>query len=633
MDCKDFRSTLRAAGVHFSPMRPSLQRSLPILRLLGILLAIPPASAVLPAQPAAPKNESIRLSSASSPELIAAVELNQAVRKGNLARTKEIIAATPSLLAEPKLRQALLVLAAQEAQPEIVQWLLQSGASPNEAHDKMLPLTAALLWTRDMLLQRQEKDPEVWPQLAQQSLPTGGTAPPGPASQAEKKASLEALRRFFVPMPPEVLARKAQVVDLLLAAGAKPVEPSASGTSTQSLVFLAAQLGFSGDVINRLVAAGADPRTAIAGINETPLHAAARSGNLGAAEALLGHHADLEALSTSPLLGQPGMKLAGGGITPLMAAIMLGQEDMVRFLLEQGAKPETTNRTLDRAVHFAATVGHAGILRELLARGTKVNVRDRWQSTPLHMAAHSGNLEAVKQLLAAQAELEAADEAGFTPLLSAVEYDHVETVRYLLAQGASRWAKTDIGKGPLRVAATSNALQVAEFLLEQGEKVDGVPSDSMRPLHEAASSGHPQMVALLLRHGASTEMRDRALQGTPLHLAIMSMPETARQWAPKPGLAKSSYALAQNRAADYLEIVRLLAAQGADLNAPDRLRCTPLHRAAEFGDRATVELLLTLGARRDLVNARDLTAYDIALLKGHREIAALLQPATTTQGL
>jgi ankyrin repeat protein len=388
---------------------------------------------------------------------------------------------------------------------------------------------------------------------------------------------------------------------------------------------MAVMCGFDGRVIKRLVESGADPNAATKPNELTPLHAAVMVGNLSAVEALHALDADSEAVRAILPLGGPGMQITSGGTTPLMFAVVIGDAEMVRLLLKKGAKLEATNHTLDRAVHFAAWGGHSGILRPLLEQGAGVDPMDRWLSTPLHYAALLGRSEAIKLLLEAGADMEAMDEAGFTPLLNAAEHDQLETVKYLLEQGASRRAKTSFGKGPLRVAATTNALQVAQYLIELGENVDGEPSDAMRPLHEATSSGHPQMVELLLQHGASTELRDRAMDSTPLCMAVRSRPESAKQWVrSKP--FQSSYTLNRGSGAAYLDIIRLLAAQGADLNAADRSRNTALHYAVEYGDREVVELLLSLGARGDLVNGRGMTPHEIAFLNGHREIAALLQP-------
>ena len=81
------------------------------------------------AQPAPGEKMPVRLSSADAPEYLAGVELAYAVRKGYLARAQKALAAAPSLLAEAKARQMVLVLAAQEGHPGIVEWLLLVGNS------------------------------------------------------------------------------------------------------------------------------------------------------------------------------------------------------------------------------------------------------------------------------------------------------------------------------------------------------------------------------------------------------------------------------------------------------------------------------------------------------------------------
>lgn len=582
------------------------------------------------AQPAPGEKMPVQLSSADAPEYLAGVELAYAVRKGNLARAEKALAAAPSLLAEAKSRQMLLVLAAQEGHPGIVEWLLANGASPTAAFDGVSPLAAAVDIPRDIKLERQEQNPAAW-----QLIRAGGkiTTNPQPAQLATDPAALkgshisEELRRLlFSPLSPEILVRKTKVIDLLLAAQAKPWPTPTAGTAGPLLLFDAIAKGFDGEVIGRLIAAGADPKAVSPSpITPTPLHAAAISGNLGAAKVLLACSIEMEGLAFPLPAGQPGLQVAAGGLTPLMVAIWWGNDDIVRLLLEQGAKLEQSNRTLDRAVHVAAYTGQLPALQLLLDHRARIDYGDFWQSTPLHYAALYGRLELVQLLLGAGADMEAADEAGFTPLLNAVEHDQLETVKYLLSQGANRRARTfGIGKGPLRVAATSNALKVAEHLLELGEKVDGELSDNMRPLHEAVSSGHPQMVTLLLQHGASTELPDLAWRGTPLNMAVRSRPATARQWnsAAPP---QASYTLRQGQESVYLEIIQMLATHGADLNAADRAGNTALHCAAEFGDREVVELLLKLGARRDLKNGKDKTPYDIAWLKGQREVCRLLQ--------
>ena len=75
----------------------------------------------------------------------------------------------------------------------------------------------------------------------------------------------------------------------------------------------------------------------------------------------------------------------------------------------------------------------------------------------------------------------------------------------------------------------------------------------------------------------------------------------------------------------HKEVVELLIAAGADVNAKDIDEWTPLHRAADAGHKEVAELLIAKGA---LVNAKDRvgeTPLDFAINKNRTETADLLR--------
>ncbi|MHC4736966.1 MAG: ankyrin repeat domain-containing protein, partial [Planctomycetota bacterium] len=83
---------------------------------------------------------------------------------------------------------------------------------------------------------------------------------------------------------------------------------------------------------------------------------------------------------------QPGVPGSGG--TPLHIAVIAGQMDAAKLLLEKGANIEA-------------------------------KAADEHQATPLHWAAFVGRLESIKFLLEKGAKLNAKDKNGYTPLDSA----------------------------------------------------------------------------------------------------------------------------------------------------------------------------------------------------------------------
>jgi ankyrin repeat protein len=108
----------------------------------------------------------------------------------------------------------------------------------------------------------------------------------------------------------------------------------------------------------------------------------------------------------------------------------------------------------------------------------------------------------------------------------------------------------------------------------------------------ASQEGHQEVVAELLKSGAdvnaSVQPPAAAVGRTALHVASRF---------------------------GHLYIVRLLVAQGADIDAVDAGRRSALMDASGFGQVAVVKELLKLGADPDLVDAHGKTAKQLAASK------------------
>jgi ankyrin repeat protein len=178
------------------------------------------------------------------------------------------------------------------------------------------------------------------------------------------------------------------------------------------------------DLIERLLAAGADPNKPFTGQlhnasmccdtkgSGTPLFRAAVAADVDALRLLIAHGADVE--WTLPVVeGAPPMPFGdNSGLTPLMVAVNGGKgllmaggpgdirenkigvfrepgnrdpADAVKVLLEAGANPNAVNPRGDTALHIAAHDGRLGPLRELVAGGADVNARNSAGQTALEV--------------------------------------------------------------------------------------------------------------------------------------------------------------------------------------------------------------------------------------------------------
>jgi ankyrin repeat protein len=124
-------------------------------------------------------------------------------------------------------------------------------------------------------------------------------------------------------------------------------------------------------------------------------------------------------------------------------------------------------------------------------------------------------------------------------------------------------------------------------------------ADGWTPLHLAAFHGDAEAVTLLLAQGTDPLARSRnAMANTPLHAALAG--------------------------AESELVVRALLAGGASAVLAAGSGVTPLHLAAARGNRALAELLIAHGADPRAVMDDGKRPHDLAMERGHAEVAAWL---------
>jgi ankyrin repeat protein len=182
------------------------------------------------------------------------------------------------------------------------------------------------------------------------------------------------------------------------------------------------------EIVQELIAKGADVNKKSFGGRETALMGASSQGHLEIVKELLSKGADINAKDTN-------------GVTALTKASSQGRLAVVKELLGKGAdiNPKDKNDwSTKRALMEASSQGHLKIVQELIAKGADVNLKDIVGWTALMRASSQGYLAIVKELLAKGADINAKDKNGLTALMIASSYGYQEIVKVLRENGATQ---------------------------------------------------------------------------------------------------------------------------------------------------------------------------------------------------
>ncbi|XP_042858456.1 uncharacterized protein LOC122244579 [Penaeus japonicus] len=157
-------------------------------------------------------------------------------------------------------------------------------------------------------------------------------------------------------------------------------------------------------------------------------------------------------------------------------------------------------------IHKAVVEGNIDYVRRLLESKENVHRKTEDLSTPLHFSAFRGSAEIVQLLLDKGSDVNAENETGDTPLHLASLRGHIEAINILLERKADPRCSTDSGHTPLHYASLGGFKEIVKKLIEAGADVNALDVRRCTPLHYAASAGHTAVVEDLAENGADLRL-------------------------------------------------------------------------------------------------------------------------------
>jgi ankyrin repeat protein len=286
------------------------------------------------------------------------------------------------------------------------------------------------------------------------------------------------------------------------------------------------------------------------------------------------------------------------GYTPLHNAIIKGNIEIVKLLLDKGAHINARDNHFNETPLFiAAKTGKQKIVELLLEKGADVTISDKNNYTPLYIAAKNGYTEIV-QLLLDNKNIEIDSETIALMNANLIKKLIIDLIDVKIKQLEEKNIQEQIN-----IALLNNDKIEINNILVSGYDINtqNVLGDTL--LYKASKKGLLDIVKLLLDKNADVNIKNN-LGETPLFIA------------------------SQN---GYLGVVNALLNKGADVNIKNILGETPLFIASKNDRLDIVNALLNKGADVTIENIKGETAISVATTKGYTDIVNLLNNAQAKQ--
>lgn len=192
------------------------------------------------------------------------------------------------------------------------------------------------------------------------------------------------------------------------------------------------------------------------------------------------------------------------GITPLMAAIFGGHQEIVKILLENGANPNFTNKDGISLLRYVIDQKKTSLLKLLL--DANVDLSNKYNNLSIRQYAEQINFKEGAALIAiAQENL----------LIASITNNDLEGLKLKLDKALINQKLTVNNKTLLYFAAISNKANIVSWLVENGADVN-----IDNPIYFSARFGFSKITKILTDAGA--DLDQYFMQETPIHSAVAS---------------------------------------------------------------------------------------------------------------
>ncbi|XP_069128252.1 SH3 and multiple ankyrin repeat domains protein 2-like isoform X2 [Argopecten irradians] len=245
----------------------------------------------------------------------------------------------------------------------------------------------------------------------------------------------------------------------------------------------------------------------------------------------------------------PNFHDSSTGETPLSQAMTLTKQkcrELIISLVGGGAHLDFRTKKGLTPLHRAVLAGNTEAVKTLLDLGASPNLKDARGLTPLYFcAAHSCNPICMEMLLMEKAIIGATDEQGWMEIHQACHNGLVQHLEYLLSYGADMDIQNASGNTALHVCAINNQESCARVLLFRGANKEIVNLNHQTPYQAAIIAQSHDLILMLEQH------RNEDV------VPIREMPRYSNRRRDNPGL-QSIYGMSRSRSDPRINAISMM---------------------------------------------------------------------------
>ncbi len=320
------------------------------------------------------------------------------------------------------------------------------------------------------------------------------------------------------------------------------------------------------------------------------------------------------------------------GTMPINFAAWSGDFETAVYLEKNGADYMAIVSNNASLLMWSALGGNTAIYDRYEEKGVSRDVRDNDGDGPLHWAASGESTQMVKHLVNKKKyDINEKNNKGATPLQIGLEWGKLNTSKAFFELGISPDTKNSTGGNCLHSAARTGNAELIEYLIEKECDINAHNSNGATPINDAASSGNLRAVELMVRNGAKVNPKDclaegcNKVDGSPLHNSVWRNPEIVKylikQGANVNALnADKQTPLHISTFGRCIDCVRALVDGGADLNKQDKYGKTPLHHAIKREKKEIANYLVNQKVDISLKDKTGKTVVHLAAICGFCDV-------------